>query len=126
MFSQPTLTFMQIPHDGPMVCPIPPAVHFGAFIIGSVSPHRVLENVLHMRPHLVRSALVRPRRPSQLGPEVFCCPFAPVAAHSALTHLLPNSPRGAGFTFGQDVTQQFNRNNGLKLLVRAHQLVMEV
>eukprot|EP00771_Trimastix_marina_P000540 gnl/Trimastix_PCT/1560.p1 GENE.gnl/Trimastix_PCT/1560~~gnl/Trimastix_PCT/1560.p1 ORF type:complete len:306 (+),score=48.57 gnl/Trimastix_PCT/1560:79-996(+) len=35
------------------------------------------------------------------------------------------SPRGAGFTFGLDVSQQFIKNNGLRLLVRAHQLVME-
>jgi len=33
------------------------------------------------------------------------------------------SPRGAGYTFGQDVTQQWNENNGLDLLVRAHQMV---
>lgn len=36
------------------------------------------------------------------------------------------SPRGAGYTFGQDVTEQFNRKNGLTLIARAHQLVMEV
>ena len=35
------------------------------------------------------------------------------------------SPRGAGFVFGQDVTEQFNRRNGVKLVARAHQLVME-
>jgi len=35
------------------------------------------------------------------------------------------SPRGAGYTFGQDITEQFNHNNGLKLIIRAHQLVME-
>jgi len=35
------------------------------------------------------------------------------------------SPRGAGYTFGQDITEQFNQNNGLKLIARAHQLVME-
>jgi serine/threonine-protein phosphatase 2A catalytic subunit len=35
------------------------------------------------------------------------------------------SPRGAGYTFGQDVTEQFNHNNGLDLIARAHQLVME-
>ena len=33
------------------------------------------------------------------------------------------SPRGAGFTFGQDVTEEWNENNGLDLLVRAHQMV---
>jgi len=35
------------------------------------------------------------------------------------------SPRGAGYTFGQDITEQFNHNNRLSLLVRAHQLVMD-
>eukprot|EP00761_Pharyngomonas_kirbyi_P014997 gb/GECH01015028.1/.p1 GENE.gb/GECH01015028.1/~~gb/GECH01015028.1/.p1 ORF type:complete len:305 (+),score=48.02 gb/GECH01015028.1/:1-915(+) len=35
------------------------------------------------------------------------------------------SPRGAGFTFGQDITEKFNRNNNLKFVARAHQLVME-
>ena len=35
------------------------------------------------------------------------------------------SPRGAGYTFGRDVTEQFNHNNALKLIIRAHQLVME-
>lgn len=35
------------------------------------------------------------------------------------------SPRGAGYTFGQDITEQFNQANGLTLIARAHQLVME-
>ena len=35
------------------------------------------------------------------------------------------SPRGAGYTFGQDVAALFNHNNGLSLISRAHQLVME-
>lgn len=35
------------------------------------------------------------------------------------------SPRGAGYTFGQDITEQFNVTNGLNLIIRAHQLVME-
>lgn len=35
------------------------------------------------------------------------------------------SPRGAGYTFGQDVSEAFNRANGLNLIARAHQLVME-
>ena len=35
------------------------------------------------------------------------------------------SPRGAGYTFGQDVSEQFNHTNGLSLVARAHQLVME-
>lgn len=36
------------------------------------------------------------------------------------------SPRGAGYTFGADISEQFNHANGLKLVARAHQLVMEV
>ena len=30
------------------------------------------------------------------------------------------SPRGAGYSFGQDITEQFNQTNGLKLVSRAH------
>jgi len=35
------------------------------------------------------------------------------------------SPRGAGYTFGQDISETFNHSNGLTLVTRAHQLVME-
>ncbi|KAL2904138.1 Serine/threonine-protein phosphatase PP2A-2 catalytic subunit [Bienertia sinuspersici] len=35
------------------------------------------------------------------------------------------SPRGAGYTFGQDIAANFNHTNGLSLISRAHQLVME-
>ena len=35
------------------------------------------------------------------------------------------SPRGAGYTFGQDISEGFNHSNGLHLIARAHQLVME-
>ncbi|RYR64996.1 hypothetical protein Ahy_A03g010999 isoform A [Arachis hypogaea] len=35
------------------------------------------------------------------------------------------SPRGAGYTFGQDIAAQFNHTNGLSLISRAHQLIME-
>ena len=35
------------------------------------------------------------------------------------------SPRGAGYTFGQDISETFNHSNGLTLVSRAHQLVME-
>jgi serine/threonine-protein phosphatase 2A catalytic subunit len=35
------------------------------------------------------------------------------------------SPRGAGYTFGQDISEMFNQRNGLQLVCRAHQLVME-
>ena len=36
------------------------------------------------------------------------------------------SPRGAGYTFGPDASQQFVHKNKLKLVARAHQLVMDV
>ncbi len=35
------------------------------------------------------------------------------------------SPRGAGFIFGGDVVEKFNRTNNVELVCRAHQLVME-
>ena len=35
------------------------------------------------------------------------------------------SPRGAGYLFGGDVVDKFNESNGLALIARAHQLVME-
>ncbi|KAK1349500.1 calcineurin-like phosphoesterase [Hamiltosporidium tvaerminnensis] len=35
------------------------------------------------------------------------------------------SPRGAGYTFGQDITKNFNMVNNLKMVCRAHQLVMD-
>ncbi|XP_078429915.1 serine/threonine-protein phosphatase PP2A catalytic subunit isoform X1 [Wolffia australiana] len=35
------------------------------------------------------------------------------------------SPRGAGYTFGQDISEQFNHTNSLNLIARAHQLVMD-
>ena len=36
------------------------------------------------------------------------------------------SPRGAGYTFGSDISEMFNHRNGLTLIARAHQLVMDV
>ncbi|XP_059168083.1 serine/threonine-protein phosphatase 2A catalytic subunit beta isoform-like [Physella acuta] len=35
------------------------------------------------------------------------------------------SPRGAGFNFGEDVSEAFNHCNSLSLISRAHQMVME-
>ncbi|KAJ3324763.1 protein phosphatase type 2A [Boothiomyces sp. JEL0866] len=35
------------------------------------------------------------------------------------------SPRGAGYTFGEDISEAFLQNNGLSLIARAHQLVMD-
>lgn len=34
------------------------------------------------------------------------------------------SPRGAGYIFGQDISKKFNEVNGLKYVFRAHQLMM--
>lgn len=33
--------------------------------------------------------------------------------------------RGAGYVFGSKVTSQYNHNNGIDLVARAHQLVMD-
>lgn len=35
------------------------------------------------------------------------------------------SPRGAGYTFGLDISEKFSRENSFEVIVRAHQLVME-
>jgi serine/threonine-protein phosphatase 4 catalytic subunit len=35
------------------------------------------------------------------------------------------SPRGAGYLFGHDIVKQFNQTNGIELISRAHQLVMD-
>lgn len=34
--------------------------------------------------------------------------------------------RGCSYTFGPDITKGFNHTNNLKLIARAHQLIMEV
>lgn len=36
------------------------------------------------------------------------------------------SPRGAGYVFGPDISTKFIHNNGLNMISRAHQLVMNV
>lgn len=36
------------------------------------------------------------------------------------------NPRGAGYTFGPDIAENFNHVNNLKMIARAHQLMMEV
>lgn len=33
--------------------------------------------------------------------------------------------RGAGYNFGPDISEQFNHHNNLKMISRAHQLVLE-
>lgn len=35
------------------------------------------------------------------------------------------SPRGAGYLFGEDIVDKWNRENNIQLIARAHQLVME-
>ncbi|EGR27162.1 protein phosphatase, putative [Ichthyophthirius multifiliis] len=35
------------------------------------------------------------------------------------------SPRGAGYLFGQDVVEEFNRHNNVELITRSHQLIMD-
>ena len=35
------------------------------------------------------------------------------------------NPRGAGFTFGSNVVENFNHTNNVTLICRAHQLAME-
>lgn len=35
------------------------------------------------------------------------------------------SPRGAGYTFGPGITNQLSDENNLKVICRAHQLVMD-
>lgn len=35
------------------------------------------------------------------------------------------SPRGAGYLFGPDIAEKWNRENNITTIVRAHQLVME-
>ncbi|KAF5736386.1 serine/threonine-protein phosphatase PP2A-4 catalytic subunit-like isoform X2 [Tripterygium wilfordii] len=36
------------------------------------------------------------------------------------------SPRGAGYTFGQDISEQFNHTNNLNLIARVHQLAEQL
>ena len=53
-----------------------------------------------------------------------CSPHLTSPTHSA--HRIGRlSPRGAGYQFGGDVVEKFNQMNGLRLIARAHQLVME-
>ena len=36
-----------------------------------------------------------------------------------------DSPRGAGFLFGEEIVKKFNHNNNIELIARAHQLIQE-
>jgi hypothetical protein len=67
-------------------------------------------------------------------PTIFLLPslLLPSLSHSYILLLVISfrcgwgiSPRGAGYTFGQDITEQFTHINGLHFISRAHQLVME-
>lgn len=61
--------------------------------------------------------------------------FMEVPVDGAMCDLLWSDPyehagwatsyRGAGYNFGADISEQFNHNNGLTMISRAHQLVME-
>jgi serine/threonine-protein phosphatase 2A catalytic subunit len=57
---------------------------------------------------------------SPRGERGLCAPLAPLALTASTA-----STAGAGYTFGQDVSEVWNRRNGLQLVARAHQLVME-
>lgn len=35
------------------------------------------------------------------------------------------SPRGAGYLFGENIVDFFNRENNIEFICRAHQLIME-
>jgi serine/threonine-protein phosphatase 2A catalytic subunit len=35
-------------------------------------------------------------------------------------------PKASGYIFGADISAQFNHKNNLKMIARAHQLVMDV
>jgi len=43
----------------------------------------------------------------------------------SMSHGWNISPRGCGYVWGQDISKKFNLVNGLQLIARAHQLVME-
>ena len=65
----------------------------------------------------------RTTKPSNIHANIFCnilfIPFSiDIEGWAA-------SPRGAGYLFGGDVVEEFNRTNNIDLICRAHQLVME-
>ena len=78
----------------------------------------------------MRPAVERPGRPLRVGHLAAGGRYAG-AARARTTRL--GGTRGdararavaAGYTFGQDISEQFNHTNGLGLVSRAHQLVME-
>lgn len=51
--------------------------------------------------------------------------FRTLALLSLTLFLLFFNLRGAGYTFGNDISEMFNHRNGLSLVSRAHQLVMD-
>jgi len=71
-----------------------------------------------------RNALrcVAPYAPLPLPPHTHTCT---TLYYTRMCTNPPCSPRGAGYTFGQDITEQFTHINNLSYISRAHQLVME-
>lgn len=62
--------------------------------------------------------------------------FQEISHEGAICDLLWSDPedragwgmnsRGVAFTFGEDISHQFNHTNNLKMIARAHQLMIEV
>ena len=113
----------------------------GSAYILSLLPNSLLQHELHDKPHACFAADAF-RTASCPASTANCIAHMPdLALNMQVPHEGPMcdllwsdpddrcgwgiSPRGAGYTFGQDISEQFNHTNGLSLVSRAHQLVME-